>query len=773
LRNIGKKLYIFDIFCTFAGYIMYMRRIIFVYLALWIGGTAYAINARQLADSLDQWAGFDLGCVPKVRVTNLKTRGSYVWVYTNNTLGGLSLSENQLIQLRYQVSRWVLGNSLGKVSIYSDNYELGELITDRFRPRKDNDRYPIPHAEKMKQALHGQNIALWPSHGIYYNQDEDRWKLQRATMWSTVEDVYTTAIAELTSQCLERAGATVFWARARYGRDSAATELGTSGYPRWTEGARYWLEYMGVPDSVWRPRPTEKDNPTLFSNDSIRRDYLDDLRCRGNWVNWLCDSLPITLSIALHTDGYSQPGDSTTIGTLAIYSRENRNHKTTFGNGQDRFINRDLADYVQTQIVEDIRRAYCPTWSRRQLMQAGYCETKYPEIPSLLIEILSHKQLADIQYALDPHFRRCVARAIYKGIGQWIHIQTGTNFVVQPLAVQQMRITPVDNTQLQISWVPTIDSLTPNAQADYFILQWRQNDGAWKEIETNKTEYIFTPNVGVRYDFRVIAGNDGGTSEPSETLSAYLSPSPRVATPWALIINGFNRTSGPQWFADSTYAGIVPGSYSIPDGEDGLFIGEQWEYNRALDWISDDDCGWGMCYRNQLGLRQVGNTHDYAVRHGRVLARMGISYVSTNSEAITTIDSTYAFVDLVLGKDKIGLPPYVQDYVRKGGKLIVSGAYLGTIPNASRNGVVQTAKGIYTYATYPNSQRLCAEDCHAFVSNKSQKVLARYKDSGMPACVQDGNTILWSVPLDAFENADELLQTCIEYEEITPHTGTH
>ena len=403
---------------------------------------------------------------------------------------------------------------------------------------------------------------------------------------------------------LERAGATVHWPRARYGKDEKATEIGPSGLPRWAEAARYWLEYTDVPDSVWNPI-SDKANP---AKDSIRNDYIDDLRSRGLWVNWLqSKGVPLSLSIALHTDGYSQPGDSQTIGTLAIYSVNDYYKQRTFPTGHSRILNRDLADFVQTQVVEDIRAKYDPNWKRRELQNAGYAEARYTKVPSVLLEILSHKQFADIRYGLQPRFRKDVSRAIYKGIGRWIHAQVGTDFVVQPLEVQKMAISP----DLVVTWLPTIDPIEPSATPTYYIVELRENDGAWKIVErTTKTRYTLPSKNGVRYDVRVTAGNEGGT-------------------------------------------GIVQGSYSIPDGNDGIFIGEQWEYNRALDWISDDDCGWGMCYRDQVGTRQVGNTHDYPVLHGIALQELGYTFVSINSEAIDTIDSRWDAVDVIYGKDTI------------------------------------------------------------------------------------------------------------------------
>ena len=729
-----------------------MKKSLLIILLLALMQPVGAYDMRALGDSLDAWAGFNLGCIPKVKVSQVKSNGDQIFVYTNKVLSCLSLSPEQLSELRAKVSVWLLGDTSGQLSIFSDGFELRELITERYQPREDSEHYPIPNRGQLGHKLGGQTIALWPSHGVYYNRDEDRWKLQRATMWSTVEDVYTTAYAEQVSRALERAGATVIWPRARYGRDSAATEIGPSGYPRWAEGARYWLEYIGVPDSIWRPI-TDRNDP---AKDSIRNDYLDDLRCRGLWVNRLTRETPITVCLALHTDGYSQAGDSQTIGTLAIYSRQDRYNRTTFPNGCDRLLNRDLADFVQTQIVEDIQRKYDPTWKRRQLQNASYCESRYPVVPTLLLEILSHKQFADIRWGMQPAFRKDVARAIYKGVGRWIHAQTGTEFVVQPLPVKDMSVR-LEKDEFHITWSATTDSLEASAKPEYYLVEIRENDGEWQApVRIKAPKHTIRAKRGVRYDIRVTAGNDGGTSETGETVSACLGDKNK---PLAIIINAFNRTDGPIWFADSLNAGIQAHSTAIPDGEDGIYIGEQWEFNRALDWISDDDCGWGMCYRDQTGTRQVGNTHDYAVAHGRALQKLGYSFVSTNVSVLDSISSQFGLIDLILGRDD-NTAMSLLDSVQV--PTIVSGACLGTVPRATRTGAIRFEGKSFRLAMTPNAERLNCPNPTGQVTQAGQFVAGRYADSGVPACVLAPKRLTWSLPLEACDDFEGVYTLSIQ-----------
>ena len=45
-----------------------------------------------------------------------------------------------------------------------------------------------------------------------------------------------------------------------------------------------------------------------------------------------------------------------------------------------------------------------------------YSEAWRPNVPVMLLELLSHQNLADMRFGLDPRFRFDVSRAIYKGM---------------------------------------------------------------------------------------------------------------------------------------------------------------------------------------------------------------------------------------------------------------------------------------------------------------------------------------------------------------------
>lgn len=76
--------------------------------------------------------------------------------------------------------------------------------------RNADSPYPVT------EGLQDRCIALWHSHGLYYDQRDDRWKWQRARVMTTVEDKYTMSyVLPYLLPMLERAGANVFLPRER------------------------------------------------------------------------------------------------------------------------------------------------------------------------------------------------------------------------------------------------------------------------------------------------------------------------------------------------------------------------------------------------------------------------------------------------------------------------------------------------------------------------------------------------------------------------------
>ena len=74
----------------------------------------------------------------------------------------------------------------------------------------------ISSPRKISHGLQNRHIALWASHGRYYDKSKASWQWQRPKLFSTTEDLYTqTIVVPYLMPMLENAGAVVFSPRER------------------------------------------------------------------------------------------------------------------------------------------------------------------------------------------------------------------------------------------------------------------------------------------------------------------------------------------------------------------------------------------------------------------------------------------------------------------------------------------------------------------------------------------------------------------------------
>ena len=484
------------------------------------------------------------------------------------------------------------------------------------------------------------------------------------------------------------------------GEEGIDYEYKISGYPRFTEGARYFMQWAGIPDSIY----------TMSGNTN---DYTDDYKSRGEWVNYLMGgssmlpdykglNIPIDLSFAFHTDAGTTKNDSI-IGTLGIYYS---NKGDDYANGTSRYASRDLTDNIMSYIVDDIRASYEPRWTRRAMWDKSYFEARAPEVPTMLLELLSHQNFADMKYGLDPSFRFTVSRAIYKGMLSFIAARDSREFVVQPLPVNTFGIDKASENTYVLTWKETVDTLEETAKPSYYIIEERIDDGEFKklaQVEVNAFEVNITDNK--IHSYRIIAGNDGGVSFPSEVLA--LCDMGNDAEP-VLVVNGFTRVSGPDTFDAGKIAGFNDMSdHGVPYMNDIAFVGSQFEFNRSLPWTDDDAPGFGASRANYEDKVIAGNTFDYVYVHGKSIVSAGHSFISKSVADFMSKDTCeYKIVDLILGKQKeikVGrgvygtkyktFPNELQNILTKatenGTSVFVSGSYIAADlwnnPNATEN----------------------------------------------------------------------------------------
>jgi hypothetical protein len=476
----------------------------------------------------------------------------------------------------------------------------------------------------------------------------------------------------------------------------------TSGRPKFAEGARYWLQYAGMPDTL------------VYSLNQNENDYNDDYQSRAEYGNYLYGNpfgpnkkrdeqglgIPIDLSLAFHTDAGVSRSD-TTIGTLSIYSLASADTQFVFPDGVSRLANRDLADIVQTQIVDDIRKKYDVIWTRRNLWEAKYSESSRPNFPSLLLELLSHQNFLDMKFILDPRFRFDVSRSIYKGMLRFLSVQYNFDYAVQPLPVTHFSTEFDKKGNVILKWQPQADPLEPTAIPTKYIIYTRINDGGFDNgILVDDNSYVKQTDKNKIYSFKITAVNDGGESFPSEILSVCRTDNSKNPI---LIINGFDRIAPPATVEDTSFIGFANFlDAGVPDKFGLNFTGAQYDFNPNSPYVSNDAPGHGASHADYETKILAGNTFDFPYIHGLSIKHAGYSFVSASDEAIMDdkVDlKVYKMVDLILGEEKKTRwqKPYADsvngiqfeafpeklreqltEFLVKGKNLFVSGSYVAS-----------------------------------------------------------------------------------------------
>lgn len=183
--------------------------------------------------------------------------------------------------------------------------------------------------------------------------------------------------------------------------------------------------------------------------------------------------VPIELSLALHSDaGYNKDGKST-FGALAICTTDYNDG--ILNSGISRFTSKDFARALRDNLVTDLTAQF-GEFGKRYLWDRNYSETRLPEVPSAILEMLSHQNFPDMRIAQDPLGKFYIARSIYKTILRFVNSNHGTRYVVQPLAPQNFSVTQNQGVAL-LSWTAQLDKTEPSARL-LLTLFIRQRDKA-------------------------------------------------------------------------------------------------------------------------------------------------------------------------------------------------------------------------------------------------------------------------------------------------------
>ncbi len=582
-----------------------------------------------------------------------------------------------------------------------------------------------------------------------------------------------------------------------------------SNLPRYLEGSRYTAQWSGMPYEVYGNKESSSD----YSEDINARSLMSNYLARGS-VYLPGDSglnVPIELSLAIHSDAGVRP-DNSMVGTLGIYTTgiytsgtyEDLLAEGLFPSGISRMTSRDLCDIVMTNVCSDMTNLL-GSWTRRQIYDKNYSETRLPEVPSAILETLSHQNWADLRYGHDPWFKFLFSRSVYKGILRFVSNMHGREgFVVQPMPVNSFSATlTAGGDSVTLAWKPTTDPLETTAIPTHYILYTSRDDGDYDNgMRLFSTSVSLPIQRGVLMRFRVCACNDGGQSLQSEELCAYSSPTGKKHI---LVVNGFRRLAGPQPVNNSSALGFdMDADPGVVYQHSPCYCGRQTEFNPL------DAEKLGASGAEYEGILVAGNTFNYPTMHAMdILKTYGdLSISSCSVEALESGQtSTYGIqlIDYILGaqrNDRYSLTasPCFSDktcnalerFTQNGGALLLSGAYiaeeLNTEPLLRFGSDVLHLKPMGIYAIRDstttaegmgtnlkvyndlNEKSYAVKRCSVIYPTSDSFCTLLYTGTGQSAAVAyqsgRGRTLTFGFPLEAIENTatrGEILRASIKF----------
>lgn len=248
----------------------------------------------------------------------------------------------------YTDYKQLLGKKFKKsrLMISSMDKEISELIPNSNREgaaKIDTKRLSVPKERSAQIArnqtkniqypkgLDNRNIALWQSHGWYYENTLDRWEWQRARDFLTVEDIWTLSfVVPYLTPMLENAGASVWLPRERDlgSREIIVDAEKSSPGSEYKEEGAGWQQTSEAGFELKYPFLLDGENPFRFGHgksaiakskaDAFVR-YLPDFPQTANYavyVSYVPDDKNVTDAnyTITHAGGKTQLGVNQTIG---------------------------------------------------------------------------------------------------------------------------------------------------------------------------------------------------------------------------------------------------------------------------------------------------------------------------------------------------------------------------------------------------------------------------------------------------------------------------
>ncbi|GAB4150241.1 MAG: hypothetical protein Fur0021_12470 [Candidatus Promineifilaceae bacterium] len=412
--------------------------------------------------------------------------------------------------------------------------------------------------------------------------------------------------------------------------------VGDSGEPRFEEAALHYAAFQGYGDA-----PNDVVARPLYAEWELAKGYANEDAVFLSWHTNCCN--------ASGTESFIYDGEATP-GSV------------------------ELRNFVQAELISDLRAEWNPNWIDRGLKSANFGELReLSTMPGTLVEIAFHdtENPGDADDLKEPRFRQIAARAALQGIVRYFANRDGLPVHLLPETPTHLLARTTGTGQVTISWAaPPAGGAGGDAATSYKVYQSENGRGFDNGTVTNNTSLTVTGlQPGELRFFRVTALNAGGESFPTPVVAVRAPSSGGEAS--LLLVDGFDRLD----------------KSSMITQYDGPTLGNT----------------------ERMFLERM-NRFDYAVEHAQALAGCDIAFDSAVNEVVAGQYITlanYEAVDWFVGEDSTANASLnsaeralLAGYLDNGGRLLISGAEIGYDLARPTYGVDPTFYQNYLKAAY-------------------------------------------------------------------------